>query len=82
MIEIYVREGCPYCKKVLDGAAALDFVEGEDFQVVDAPPGSPGREVVLRVGGKAQVPFLIDGETNMYESDDIIDYLKKQISPQ
>ena len=39
-----------------------------------------GREVVLSVGGKGMVPFLIDGDISMYESDDIVAYLKKTIS--
>jgi len=39
------------------------------------------REVLMKIGGKQQVPFLIDdkgdrGKMTMYESDDIIEYLK------
>ncbi len=36
--------------------------------------------VVVRVGGDYMVPFLIDGDTAMYESDDIIVYLKENMS--
>lgn len=79
MIQIYVREGCPYCKKVETAASAMGLVAGSDYELVDAAPGTPGRDTILKVGGKAMVPFLIDGETSMYESDDIVAYLKTKI---
>lgn len=79
MIQIYVKEGCPYCKKVETAASAMGLVAGSDYELVDAAPGTPGRETVLKVGGKAMVPFLIDGETFMYESDDIVAYLKTKL---
>lgn len=78
-MQIYVKEGCPYCKKVETATAAMGLVEGSDYELVDAAPGTPGRDTVLKVGGKAMVPFLIDGETSMYESDDIVAYLKTKI---
>ena len=76
MIELYMRDGCPFCQKVVQAAAEFGFKEGEDFTVIDAAPETPGREVVLNKGGKPMVPFLIDGDTCMYESGDIITYLK------
>ena len=77
MIEFYMRNGCPFCQKVTKAAHSFGLKEGKDFIVIDAAPGTPGREVVLSRGGKAMVPFLIDGDTSMYESDDIITYLRK-----
>ena len=77
MIELYMRDGCPFCRKVAQAALGFGLKEGEDFIMIDAAPGTPGREVVLSRGGKAMVPFLIDGDTSMYESDDIISYLRK-----
>lgn len=76
MIQLYIRAGCPFCQKVEKAAHAIGLLEGQDFELVNAAPGTPGRDVVLEVGGKAMVPFLIDGNTSMYESDDIISYLK------
>lgn len=76
MIELYINTRCPYCQKVLKAADQFGLKDGEDFKTVDATTGTPGREVVLRVGGKGMVPFLIDGKTSMYESDDIVTYLK------
>jgi glutathione S-transferase len=76
MIQLYMRDGCPYCQKVLAATQELGMKDGKDFTLIDAAPGTLGRDVVLDVGGKAMVPFMIDGEVSMYESDDIIAYLK------
>lgn len=76
MIELYMRNDCPFCQKVLHATREFKLKEGEDFVVIDASAGTPGRDVVLKTGGKAMVPFLIDGDTSMYESEDIISYLK------
>lgn len=75
MIKLYITDSCPFCKKVLTAAEKLGLKEGKDFTVIDASPGTSGRKVVLQVGGKAMVPFLIDGDVSMFESDDIIAYL-------
>ncbi len=79
MIELYIREGCPFCHKVLEGANQLHLVEGKDYAVIDAAPGTPGRETVLKLGGKTMVPFLVDGDITMYESLDILDYLHDKV---
>jgi len=76
MIELYIRPYCPYCDKVIDAAHQLGLTEGKDYKSIDAAPNTPGREVVLRLGGTPMVPFLVDGQTHMYESLDIISYLK------
>ncbi len=77
MIELYMRDGCPFCRKVVQAAGEFGLKEGKDFTVINAAAGTPGREVVLNRGGKAMVPFMIDGEISMYESGDIIAYLKR-----
>lgn len=78
MLELYVRDGCPFCRKVLDAARELGLKEGDDYRVIDAAPNTPGRQTVLEVGGKPMVPFLIDGARSMYESDDIVAYVRQQ----
>jgi len=77
MIQLYLSARCPFCQKVLRAAGNLGLKEGKEFEIIEAGPGTPGREVVLRVGGDTMVPFLIDGDIFMYESDDIIVYLEK-----
>ena len=34
----------------------------------------------MEIGGKDQVPFMVDENTKMYESNDIVEYLKKKIA--
>ena len=76
LIQLYLWDSCPFCRKVSLAAEELGLVEGADFEVISAGPGTPGRLAVKERGGKSMVPFLVDGEISMYESDDIIEYLK------
>ena len=73
MLDLFVLESCPYCKKV------MDFLEKEDikYRKIDISD-KDSENSLIQIGGKRQVPFLIDTERNiqMYESDDIIEYLK------
>lgn len=55
----------------------MGLVEDKTYEVINAAPGTTGRDEVLAIGGKGMVPFLVDGSTSMYESDDIVAYLKK-----
>jgi len=79
MIELYTRDDCPFCRKVVEAAHEFGLKEEKDFKVINAAPGTPGREVIMNTGGKAMVPFLINGGTSMYESSDIIAYLKQTL---
>jgi glutathione S-transferase len=78
MIELYQMEHCPYCAKVRRVVEELNL----DILLRSMPKGSPKRELLRNMGGKEQVPFLVD-TTNpeqpvmMYESDDIIAYLEQ-----
>lgn len=76
MVELYIANTCPFCIKVIRAVEQMGLQEGKDYVIVDAAPGTPGRQKVLDTGGDSMVPFLIDGEVSMYESDDIIDYLR------
>ncbi|MEM7180282.1 MAG: glutathione S-transferase N-terminal domain-containing protein [Spirochaetota bacterium] len=76
MVKIYQFDSCPFCRKVREAAKGMGLLLGKDYELVEASRGTPGRDEVLQIGGKGQVPFLVDGEVNMYESDDIIRYLQ------
>ena len=73
MLELFVLETCPYCKKV------MDFLDKENmkYRKIDIT-NKESEDSLIQIGGKRQVPFLIDSERNiqMYESDDIVEYLK------
>jgi glutaredoxin 3 len=70
MLQLYVRTGCPFCEKV------KAFVDEQSILIEEKNIADEHNlEELLTQGGKPQVPFLVDGETKMYESDDIITYL-------
>ena len=73
MLELYQKEECPFCQKV---RVALNDLE-LDFISRISHTGSAQREFMLKLGGKAQVPFLVDQEKGvmLYESDAIVEYL-------
>lgn len=75
MIELYQFEGCPYCAKVREALSRLEI----DYICRTVPKHSPKRQFLMQLGGKQQVPFLVDQDRGvmMYESDDIIAYLEK-----
>ena len=73
-LELFMFETCPYCKKVIkeiESSGRTDVV----FRNIHAE--EENRQELVRVGGKQQVPCLfIDGEP-LYESDDIIEWLRE-----
>ena len=80
MVKIYQTASCPFCMMVVREARSLGLREGEDYELINAARGTPGREELLQIGGRNQVPFLTDGETAMYESRDIVSYLRDKFA--
>lgn len=74
MLKLYTYESCPYCEKVRRAFEEMAV----DYEEVDAERGTPGSLELMELGGKQQVPFLVDEEQGifMYESDDIISYAR------
>lgn len=74
MIELFIMETCPYSQKVMRYAAENDI----KYDKKDITKGD-NHEKLIELGGKSQVPFLYDPDSNvkMYESDDIIEYLEE-----
>jgi glutathione S-transferase len=75
LLELWDFEGCPYCRKVREVLCELDL----DYLARPVAHGSPRRGALLALGGKTQVPYLVDPNTGtrLYESDDIIAYLER-----
>ena len=73
MLELFILETCPYCIKVINYMKENNI----DFRKIDIS-NKESEASLIQIGGKRQVPFLIDKERNiqMYESNDIIEYLK------
>ena len=73
MLELFILETCPYCLKV------MDFLDSQNMKYRKINISNKDSEnSLIQIGGKRQVPFLVDTERNiqMYESKDIIEYLK------
>ena len=73
-LTIYDFESCPFCRKVREALTELDL----DAHILPCPKrGERYRPELVERGGKPQFPYLIDPNTGreLYESDDIIDYL-------
>ena len=73
MIDLYISETCPYCHKVMDFLKE-NKIKYEKINIEN----KASEDSLIRIGGKRQVPFLVDDSRNiqMYESRDIIEYLK------
>lgn len=73
---LYYMPTCPYCLKVLKFAEK----EGIEFDLRNIQDNPQFRQELQEIGGKTQVPCLIINNQPLYESDDIIDRLKKEKS--
>lgn len=73
MVDLYMMETCPYCRKV------MNFLDENniDYNKIDIT-NSENHRRLLELGGKDQVPFMVDNDIKMYESSDIIDYFKNK----
>lgn len=73
MLDLFILETCPYCKKVMNFLDENKMV----YNKVDIN-NKVSEDSLIQLGGKRQVPFLVDRDRNiqMYESDDILEYLK------
>ena len=76
MFKLYTYTSCPYCAKVRSAFEEM----GLSYEEIDAERGTPGSEELVKLGGKQQVPFLVDEEAgiSLYESNDIIHYARSR----
>jgi glutathione S-transferase len=74
MLQLYNFEASPYCRKVREALNELDL----DYHVKNVAKRSQRRPELVERGGKMMVPYLVDANTGtaMYESDDIVAYLR------
>jgi glutathione S-transferase len=84
MLELYQFEGCPHSQNVRETLSELgvSYVnhnprlgKSDDRRVTNQQT----YDRLLAVGGKDQVPYLVDTErgTSLYGSDAIVEYLEK-----
>ena len=77
MLLLYTSPICPYCHTV------ESFLQEANIPYEERSVTDPTyRDELVEKGGKMQVPFLVDTEKNesMYESQDMIAYLKTHYS--
>lgn len=73
---LYYFPTCPYCKKVL---RFIDKNNLNQIELKNINQDQKAEAELIEIGGKRQVPCLfIDGEP-LYESDDIINWLKSNL---
>jgi glutaredoxin len=74
MLDLFILETCPYCRKV------MDFLEKNKIKYNKIDTSNDENVLkLLTIGGKDQVPFLYNSKTDekIYDSDEIIKYLEK-----
>lgn len=78
MFKLYTYSTCGYCERVRKAFKEM----GVKYQEIDADYGTAGSEELVRLGGKQQVPFLVDEDAgvSLYESNQIIEYARKRIA--
>lgn len=72
-LKLFFMETWPFCQKV------GNFLKekGIDVPILDINKDPKHKEELKRVGGKVQVPMLLIDGKPLYESDDIIEWFKK-----
>ena len=76
-LRLYVGTTCPFCKKV------ESFMEDngiDSVEIKNIDEDKEARQYLIENGGKKQVPCLFIGEKPLYESLDIIKYLKDNLA--
>lgn len=69
---LYYSPSCPFCKKVLKYLAE----KNPPISLKNVSIDPIAKEELYHIGGKVQVPCLFIDGTPLYESQDIIDWLK------
>ena len=75
MLTMYMKPTCPFSRRVM---AVIDRLELE-VEYKDIAADEALAAELESIGGKRQVPYLIDTDANvsMYESDDIVAHLQR-----
>ncbi len=72
---LYYRESCPFCQKV------LRFMKSRGIECGMRDVLNPGvYDELIAIGGKQQVPCLVIDGKALYESSDIVAYLRQKIA--
>ena len=76
-LELFYKESCPFCQKVM---RFIDKHELRDkIEFLDIVKDDSAKKRLVDEGGMNQVPCLVIDGKPMYESSDIIEYLKSEL---
>jgi glutaredoxin 3 len=75
MLTLYYKPTCPFCQRVLQMAENLKV----ELDLKDVSEDETALAELIEKGGMKQVPYLVDSDKDvaMYESSDIIEYLRE-----
>jgi glutaredoxin/uncharacterized protein (DUF302 family) len=73
-MKLYQAEWCPFSHRVRARLTEL----GIDYEVVNVPASTKGREELEEVAGTRAIPVLVDGERVISDSDEAISYLEQK----
>lgn len=76
ILVLYHKKSCSFCHKVRDYLKKI----GKTIPLKDIEEDPKAKEELLHLGGKAQVPCLFIDGVPLYESNDIIEYLKNALT--
>lgn len=75
-LSLYYYPTCPYCRKV---TRFIDKNDLDQIELKNINQDQKAEKELIEIGGKRQVPCLfIDGKA-LYESDEIINWLKSNL---
>ena len=74
-LKLYYMEPCPFCKKVIRYMGKNNI----DIDLVDIRANPENNKELIEIGGKDQVPMLLIDGKPLYESSDIIKWLKENM---
>ena len=72
-LKLYMFDTCPYCRRVMNEIEAQGRT---DVEFRDIRKSEDDRKALMEIGGKSQVPCLVIDGKPLYESMDIIEWLK------
>lgn len=76
-LTLYVGTTCPFCKKV---ESFMEEKGIDSVEIKNIDEDKEAREYLIEKGGKKQVPCLFIDDKPLYESLDIIKYLKENLA--
>lgn len=72
--KLFVGTACPHCRKVENFMKENNI----EIQIVNINENRDAMKELIEKGGKRQVPCLFHDGEYMYESNDIIEFLKNK----